>query len=130
MDIGFVGLGKMGMNMVTRLSQGGQRVVAYDRTTDLTTQPELNGVTSATSLEDLVSKRPQPRAVWIMGPSGNPTEETIRHLGRMLDKVDIIIDGGNSKFHNDVRRAADLQTQNIHHVDAGSSGGIGRLQIG
>ena len=130
MDIGFVGLGKMGMNMVTRLSQGGHRVVAYDRTADLITQAESKGATGATSLEDLVSKLPKPRAVWVMVPSGDPTEETIRHLSTILDKDDIVIDGGNTKFHDDVRRAADLQKRNLHYVDAGTSGGIWGLQIG
>jgi 6-phosphogluconate dehydrogenase len=130
MDIGFIGLGKMGMNMVTRLSQGGHRVVAYDRTADLITQAESKGATGATSLEDLASKLPKPRAVWVMVPSGDPTEETIRHLSTILDKDDIVIDGGNTKFHDDVRRAADLQKRNLHYVDAGTSGGIWGLQIG
>lgn len=130
MDIGFIGLGKMGMNMVTRLSQGGHRVVAYDRSSDLITQAESKGATGATSLEDLISKLTKPRAVWVMVPSGDPTEETIRHLGTILEKDDIIIDGGNTKFHDDVRRAADLQKRGIHYVDAGTSGGIWGLQIG
>jgi 6-phosphogluconate dehydrogenase len=130
MDIGFIGLGKMGMNMVTRLSQGGHRVVAYDRSSDLITQAESKGATGATSLEDLISKLSKPRAVWVMVPSGDPTEETIRHLGTILEKDDIIIDGGNTKFHDDVRRAADLQKRSIHYVDAGTSGGIWGLQIG
>jgi 6-phosphogluconate dehydrogenase len=117
MDIGFVGLGKMGMNMVTRLSQGGS-------------QAESKGATGATSLEDLISKLPKPRAVWVMVPSGDPTEETIRHLSTILDKDDIVIDGGNTKFHDDVRRAADLQKRSIRYVDAGTSGGIWGLQIG
>jgi len=130
MDIGFIGLGKMGMNMVTRLSQGGHRVVAYDRSADLITQAESKGATGATSLEDLVSKLPKPRAVWVMVPSGEPTEETIRHLWTILEKDDIVIDGGNTKFHDDVRRAADLQKRSIHYVDAGTSGGIWGLQIG
>ncbi|MDH5563032.1 MAG: decarboxylating 6-phosphogluconate dehydrogenase [Nitrospirota bacterium] len=130
MDIGFIGLGKMGMNMVTRLSQGGHRVVAYDRTADLITEAESKGATGATSLEDLISKLPQPRAVWVMVPSGDPTEDTIRHLSTILGKDDIVIDGGNTKFHDDVRRAADLHTRSIHYVDAGTSGGIWGLQIG
>ena len=130
MNIGFIGLGKMGMNMVTRLLQGGHGVVVYDRTTDLITQAEQKGATGATSLEDLVSKLPKPRAVWVMVPSGDPTEETIRHLGTILEKNDIVIDGGNTKFHDDVRRAADLQERGIHYVDAGTSGGIWGLQIG
>jgi len=130
MDIGFIGLGKMGMNMVTRLSQGGHRVVAYDRSTDLITQAESKGATGATSLEDLVSKLSRPRAVWVMVPSGDPTEETIRHLWTILEENDIVVDGGNTKFHDDVRRAADLQKRGIHYVDAGTSGGIWGLQIG
>ena len=130
MDIGFIGLGKMGMNMVTRLSQGGHRVVAYDRSTDLITQAESKGATGASSLEDLISKLPKPRAVWVMVPSGEPTEDTIRHLSTILEKDDIVIDGGNTKFHDDVRRAADLQKRSIHYVDAGTSGGIWGLQIG
>ena len=120
MDIGFIGLGKMGMNMVTRLSQGGHRVVVFDRTTDLITQAEAKGATGATSLEDLVAKLPKPRAIWVMVPSGDPTEETIRQLSTILDKDDIVIDGGNTKFHDDVRRAADLQKRSIHYVDAGT----------
>ena len=130
MDIGFIGLGKMGMNMVTRLTQGGHRVVAYDRTTDLITQAESIGAAGATSIEDLVSKLPKPRAVWVMVPSGDPTEETIRHLWTILDEDDIVIDGGNTKFHDDVRRAADLRKRSIEYVDAGTSGGIWGLQVG
>ncbi len=130
MDIGFIGLGKMGMNMVTRLSQGGHRVVAYDRSADLITQAESKGATGANSLEDLISKLPKPRAVWVMVPSGDPTEDTIRHLSTILEKDDIVIDGGNTKFHDDIRRAADLQKCSIHYVDAGTSGGIWGLQIG
>jgi 6-phosphogluconate dehydrogenase len=130
MDIGFIGLGKMGMNMVTRLTQGGHRVVAYDRTADLITQAESKGATGATSLEDLVSKLPKPRAVWVMVPSGDPTEDTIRNLSTILEKDDIVIDGGNTKFHDDVRRAIDLKKRSIHYVDAGTSGGIWGLQIG
>ena len=130
MDIGFIGLGKMGMNMVTRLTQGGHRVVAFDQSTDLITQAEGIGATGATSLEDLVAKLPQPRAVWVMVPSGTPTEDTIRHLWSILDKGDLVIDGGNSKFHDDVRRAADLSKREIDYVDAGTSGGIWGLQIG
>jgi 6-phosphogluconate dehydrogenase len=130
MNIGFIGLGKMGMNMVTRLTQGGHRVVAYDRTADLITQAESKGATGATSLEDLVSKLPKPRAVWVMVPSGDPTEDTIRNLSTILEKDDIVIDGGNTKFHDDVRRAIDLKKRSIHYVDAGTSGGIWGLQIG
>jgi 6-phosphogluconate dehydrogenase len=130
MDIGFIGLGKMGMNMITRLNQGGHRVVAYDRTPELITAAEEKGATASSSLEDLIARLPKPRAVWVMVPSGKPTEDTVQHLRTILDDNDIVIDGGNTKFHDDVRRAADLQKHGIHYVDAGTSGGIWGLQIG
>jgi 6-phosphogluconate dehydrogenase len=130
MDIGFIGLGKMGMNMITRLNQGGHRVVAYDRTPELITAAEGKGATASSSLEDLIAQLPKPRAVWVMVPSGKPTEDTVQHLRTILDDNDIVIDGGNTKFHDDVRRAADLQKRGIHYVDAGTSGGIWGLQIG
>ena len=130
MDIGFIGLGKMGMNTVTRLSQGGHRVVAYDRSAALISEAATKGANSSSSLEDLISKLPKPRVVWVMVPSGQPTEETVQHLGTILEANDIIIDGGNTKFHDDVRRAADLHTRGIHYIDAGTSGGIWGLQIG
>ena len=130
MDIGFIGLGKMGMNMVTRLCQGGHRVVAYDRSTNLITEAKGKGATASSSLEDLIAKLPKPRAVWVMVPSGQPTEDTVQHLRTILDDNDIVIDGGNTRFLDDVRRAANLQLRGIHYVDAGTSGGIWGLQIG
>ncbi len=130
MEIGFIGLGKMGMNMVTRLRQGDHRVIAFDRAQDLITQAEGTGAIGASSLKDLISKLAKPRAVWVMVPSGAPTEETIQTLAGILDPDDVIIDGGNTKFHDDVRRAADLKPKQIHYVDAGTSGGIWGLQIG
>jgi len=130
MDIGFIGLGKMGMNMVTRLCQGGHRVVVYDRSTELIAQAKDKGAVPATSLEDIMAKLPAPRAVWVMVPSGAPTEETVQQLGKILEKNDIVVDGGNTRFHDDVHRAADLKKRNIHYVDAGTSGGIWGLQIG
>jgi len=130
MEIGFIGLGKMGMNMVTRLRQGDHKVLAFDRSPDLIKQAETTGAIGASSLEDLISKLAKPRAVWVMVPSGAPTEETIQTLADMLDPDDVIIDGGNTKFHDDVRRAADLKPKQIHYVDAGTSGGIWGLQIG
>ena len=130
MEIGFIGLGKMGMNMVTRLRQGNHHVVAYDRSADIISQAEGQGAIGASSLQDLVSKLGKPRSVWVMVPSGSPTEETIQALADILEPDDTIIDGGNTKFHDDVRRAATLKTKQINYVDAGTSGGVWGLQIG
>src|SRR5687768_5408021 len=110
MEIGFVGLGKMGMNMVTRLRQGSHRVVVYDRNPELVQQAQQQqGCIAATSLADLAAKLTAPRAVWIMVPSGNPTEETVWSLSEHLQSDDVMIDGGNTRFHDDVRRATTLR---------------------
>jgi len=130
MEIGFVGLGKMGMNMVTRLQRDKHRVVAYDRTAELVKQAEGQGCVGASSLADVVSKLKAPRAVWIMVPSGAPTEETITAVAALMQKGDTIIDGGNTRFIDDVRRAAELKKKGIDYVDAGTSGGIWGLKLG
>jgi 6-phosphogluconate dehydrogenase len=130
MELGFIGLGKMGMNMVARLQQGKHRVVVHDRTADLIKQAEGAGCVGATSLEDLVSKLKTPRAVWIMVPSGSPTEETVAKVASLLSSGDIIIDGGNTNFHDDVRRAGELKKNGLHYIDAGTSGGIWGLTLG
>ena len=130
MELGFIGLGKMGMNMVARLQQGKHRVVVYDRVADLIKQAEGVGCVGAASLEDLVSKLKAPRAVWIMVPSGPPTDETVAKVASLLSSGDIIIDGGNTNFHDDVKRAAELKKKGLHYVDAGTSGGIWGLKLG
>lgn len=130
MELGFIGLGKMGMNMVTRLRHGNHRVVVFDRSPDLVTQAEGVGCLGSSSLADLVSKLNAPRTVWVMVPSGAPTEETVYTVASLLQAGDTIIDGGNTRFHDDVRRAADLKKRNIHYVDVGTSGGIWGLKIG
>jgi 6-phosphogluconate dehydrogenase len=130
MEIGFVGLGKMGMNMVTRLRRDQHRVVVYDRATNLLAQAEREGCVGATSLADLVSKLTTPRTVWIMVPSGPPTEETIQQTADLLAAGDTIVDGGNTKFHDDVRRYASLKAKGLHYVDAGTSGGVWGLANG
>jgi 6-phosphogluconate dehydrogenase len=130
MEIGFIGLGKMGMNMVTRLQRDKHRVVVYDRTAELVKQAESQGCVAASSLADLVSKLTAPKAVWIMVPSGAPTEETVNAVAALLQKGDTIIDGGNTRFVDDVRRAAELKKKSIHYVDAGTSGGIWGLKLG
>src|SRR5207245_9283610 len=106
MELGFIGLGKMGMNMVTRLQQGKHRVVAYDRTTDLIKQAEKVGCVGAASLEDMVGKLKAPRAVWIMVPSGPPTEETVNKAGSLLSPGDSLLDSSNTHFHGPRRHAA------------------------
>jgi 6-phosphogluconate dehydrogenase len=130
MELGFIGLGKMGMNMVTRLRRDQHRVVVFDRSTDLVKQAEGQGCIAASSLADLVGKLSAPRAVWVMVPSGAPTEETVQAVAALLKPGDTIIDGGNTRFHDDVRRAAELKKSGLHYVDAGTSGGIWGLKVG
>ncbi len=130
MEIGFVGLGKMGMNMVTRLQRDRHRVVVYDRTAELIKQAEDQGCVGASSPAELISKLATPRALWIMVPSGAPTEETVRTVAALLQAGDVIIDGGNTRFHDDVRRAAELKKKSIHYIDAGTSGGVWGLKLG
>jgi 6-phosphogluconate dehydrogenase len=130
MEIGFIGLGKMGLNMVTRLQQAGHRVTAYDRSAEALAGATAAGCTGASSLADLIQRLKAPRAVWIMVPSGAPTEETVHAVAALLQPGDVVIDGGNTRFHDDVRRAQELKTKNIHYIDAGTSGGIWGLKNG
>ena len=130
MQIGFVGLGRMGLNMVTRLVQGGHTVVAYDRSADAVARAEAAGARGVSTLEALIEGLAAPRAVWVMVPSGDPTESTVTALGRLLSAGDTIVDGGNTNFHDDVRRAQSLASRRIDYVDAGTSGGIWGLKEG
>jgi 6-phosphogluconate dehydrogenase len=130
MDIGFVGLGKMGLNMVTRLQRAGHQVTAYDRSADALANATAAGCIGAASLADLVQRLKAPRAVWIMVPSGPPTEETVEAATALLAPGDVIIDGGNTRFHDDVRRSKELATKKLQYIDAGTSGGIWGLKNG
>jgi 6-phosphogluconate dehydrogenase len=130
MEIGFVGLGRMGMNMVTRLCRGGHRVVAYNRTADKVKEAEGQGAVGAASLQDLVGQLTPPRAVWAMVPAGAATEDVVRSLGGLLERDDVVIDGGNSYYKDDARRADELRPRGIHYLDAGTSGGIWGLKVG
>jgi len=130
MQLGFVGLGKMGLNMVTRLERGGHDIVAYDRSADAVSKAEAAKASGAGSLETLVSQLKAPRAVWVMVPAGDATESTINALASLLSPGDVIIDGGNTNFHDDVRRAKTLADKKLHYVDAGTSGGIWGLTEG
>ena len=123
MQLGFVGLGRMGLNMVTRLARGGHSIVAFDRSADAVAKSVAAGAKGASSLEALVAGLTAPRAVWVMVPAGDPTESTITALAGLLAAGDTIIDGGNTNFHDDVRRAKTLAATNIHYIDAGTSGG-------
>ena len=124
MEIGFIGLGKMGMNMFTKLQRDRHRVVVYDRSADLIKQAEGVDCAGASSFADPRRPAPAPRAAWIMVPSGALMEETVQAVTALLHPSDTVIDGGNTRFHGDVRRAADLKKTRLHYVDAGTSGGI------
>jgi 6-phosphogluconate dehydrogenase len=130
MQLGFVGLGKMGLNMVKRLVGGRHDVVAHDRDAGAIEQAVAAGAQGAPSLARLSEALTPPRHVWIMVPAGAATESTVDALTSILSPGDTIIDGGNTNFHDDVRRAQELKAQRIHYVDAGTSGGIWGLKEG
>ncbi len=130
MDIAMIGLGKMGANMVTRLLKGGHRVIAFDLNEDAIKAAETKGAEGIRSLDDLTSKLSAPRAVWVMVPSGKPTEETILKLAEKLSPGDTIIDGGNSFYKDSKRRAEALKEKGFHFVDIGTSGGVWGLTEG
>ncbi|HTD37367.1 MAG TPA: decarboxylating 6-phosphogluconate dehydrogenase [Candidatus Limnocylindrales bacterium] len=130
MQLGMIGLGRMGANMTTRLIRGGHTVVAYDRDAAAVKRTEGDGATGASSLKDLVSKLTPPRAVWIMVPAGEPTDSTINDLLGILEKGDAIIDGGNSRWTDSKARYARCKERGVSFVDAGTSGGIWGLANG
>jgi 6-phosphogluconate dehydrogenase len=130
MRIGFVGLGRMGGNMVRRLLRDGHEVVAYNRTPEKTKEIEGEGAIASFTIAELVEKLEKPRAVWIMVPAGDATEAQIDELMEHLEPGDTIIDGGNTNFHDDQRRHGELAAKGIHYVDAGTSGGVWGLQVG
>jgi len=129
-QIGFVGLGRMGAGMVERLLAGGHSVAVYDLSRDARRAAAAKGASDAASLDDLARALAPPRAVWVMVPAGNPTEETIRALASLLAGNDVIIDGGNSYYKDDVRRADELKPRGIHYLDVGTSGGVWGLKHG
>jgi 6-phosphogluconate dehydrogenase len=125
-----IGLGRMGGNMVERLMRNGHQTVVYDRSADVVGKYQKMGSTPAKDLAEVVSKLKAPRVVWIMVPAGDPTEQTIEALAQNLTRGDIIIDGGNSNFHDTMRRAESLAKRGIEFVDSGTSGGIWGLENG
>ncbi len=130
MQVGMIGLGRMGMNMSRRLLKGGHEVVVFNRTLEKSVQMEKEGAIATRSLQELVSKLSHKRVLWIMYPAGELVDETIDTLSNLVSPGDIIVDGGNSFYKDDIRRARKLKTMDIHYIDAGVSGGIWGLEIG
>ncbi|MGD8848604.1 MAG: decarboxylating 6-phosphogluconate dehydrogenase [Anaerolineales bacterium] len=130
MQIGMVGLGKMGGNMSHRLLNDGHDVVAYDRNDENIQALNSHGGTGVNSMEELIGKLNQPRVVWIMVPAGDPTEVVIEELKTILEEGDIIIDGGNSNYKDTIRRSRELREKGIAFVDVGTSGGVWGLEEG
>ena len=130
MDLGMIGLGRMGANIVRRLMRDGHRCVVYNRDTSKIQKLADEGATGASSIDELIAKMERPRAVWVMVPAGAPTEEVVKALAERMEPGDIIIDGGNSYYKDDVRRAKELKEKGIHYIDVGTSGGIWGIDRG
>jgi 6-phosphogluconate dehydrogenase len=130
MQLGMVGLGRMGSNLVRRLQPAGHECVVYDVNADAVKELEGEGATGTGSLEELVAGLAKPRAVWVMVPAGQITEQTVSALGERMEAGDTIIDGGNSYYRDDMARAAALSEKSIHYVDVGTSGGVWGLERG
>ncbi|MBV8206696.1 MAG: decarboxylating 6-phosphogluconate dehydrogenase [Acidobacteria bacterium] len=130
MQLGMVGLGRMGANMVRRLMRGGHECVVSDLNPQNVAALAADGAKPSTSLRDLAGRLAAPRAIWIMVPAGAPTEQTVEQLGQLLSAGDTILDGGNSYFKDDVRRSEFLLPRGIHYVDVGTSGGVWGLERG
>ena len=124
MQLGMVGLGRMGSNIVRRLMADGHRCVGYDVSADAVSALEADGAGGATTIDEFVAKLEKPRAVWVMVPAGDITDKTITALAAKLEPGDVIIDGGNTHYTDDIRHANALREQGIHHVDCGTSGGV------
>ena len=130
MQIGMVGLGRMGGNMARRLMRGGHEVVAYATDPAAVKQISSQGATGVSTLDDLVARLAQPRTAWVMVPAGEATEQVVMELAKRMSRGDVIIDGGNSFYKDDVRRKKMVEPQGIHYIDAGTSGGVWGLERG
>jgi len=130
LELGFVGLGRMGFNMATRLLQDGHRVVAYNRTMGKIEQLSEKGAVKAQSLKEMITQLKSPRIIWLMLPAGSVTDEHIEQLQSQLEAGDILIDGGNAYYKDSIRRAAQLKKHDLYFLDAGVSGGIWGLKNG
>src|SRR5580765_8503372 len=130
MRLGMVGLGRMGANMTRRLMRGGHEVVVTDLSDENVKQIAGEGAIASASLDDFVSKLGKPRVAWLMVPAGAPTEQTVQALAQRMQSGDILIDGGNSYFKDDIRRSKQLKEKGIHYVDVGTSGGVWGIDRG
>lgn len=130
MELGMIGLGRMGANMTERLVRGGHRIISYDRSPEAIQRVVDKGALGARSLSDFVKQLTPPRAIWLMVPSGDAVDQTIEQLLPNIVKGDVLIDGGNSNYKDSIRRAEKLTAQGMHFVDAGTSGGVWGLQNG
>jgi 6-phosphogluconate dehydrogenase len=130
MELGMIGLGRMGANMTERLVLGGHRVISYDRSPEAIQRVVDKGALGAHSLADFVQQLSSPRAIWLMVPSGEPVDSTIAQLLPNLSEGDVLLDGGNSNYHDSLRRAEKLKALNVHFVDVGTSGGVWGLTVG
>ncbi len=130
MELGMIGLGRMGANMTERLLQGGHRVISYDHNPEAIQRVVDKGAIGARSLADFVQQLTLPRTLWLMVPAGDPVDQTLEQLLPQLSKGDIVIDGGNSNYKDSMRRADKLKQNGLHFVDVGTSGGIWGLKVG
>ncbi|MEE9291998.1 MAG: decarboxylating 6-phosphogluconate dehydrogenase [Acidobacteriota bacterium] len=130
MELGLIGLGKMGGNMARRWIRGGHTVVGYARTATTVQAFVKDGMVGASAVEDLVRRLKPPRAIWLMLPSGKPTDAAVSTLSEILSRDDVVVDGGNTYYKDDLRRAAMLQKKGIHYIDQGTSGGVWGLKEG
>ena len=130
MRIGFIGLGRMGSNMVRRLMRGGHQCVVTDLSPQAVAEFAREGAIGSTSLDDFAAKLTNPRAAWVMVPAGNATEQTVNTLAQRFESGDTIIDGGNSYYKDDVRRSQKLKDRGIHYLDVGTSGGVWGIERG
>src|ERR1700742_1600108 len=130
MQLGMVGLGRMGGNMVRRLMRAGHECVVTDLSAENVNKLAGEGAKGSTSLDDFISKLSKPRAAWVMVPAGDPTEKTVDALAAKFEKGDTIIDGGNSYFKDDIRRSQKLKDKGIHYMDVGTSGGVWGIDRG